>query len=308
MVLSLTAGLPVISDVLREKVKANLVISNRDAKLDLIHHYRSEFPKWSAQVRSGFNLCLFGLGSKKAMLEEFVNDFMFDMPRLVFNGTSSMISLKKILQTIFSCVLKLKKIPSSSTLSLHEGATHITSGFLRWISYIGSSLASQLCIVIHNIDSKWLKSSSTQLCLSALAALGKVSMIVSVDDINAFKLWDHSILASSCYLFVECTTFMPYWFELSTAQEKNSSTNSAKRVKYIWPTLTPNIKSALLLLKKPMRFEDWYGKCLDAMLVSNEGAFSGYIQEMKDHDLVEEQGGMLKLNFSVDLIEMDNDD
>uniref|UniRef100_A0A2D4J0I6 Origin recognition complex subunit 2 n=1 Tax=Micrurus lemniscatus lemniscatus TaxID=129467 RepID=A0A2D4J0I6_MICLE len=71
----------------------------------LMKQYESLFYKWMLQLHLGFNIVLYGLGSKRDLLENFRVSLLQDSVHLVVNGFFPNISIKSILNSITEEVL-----------------------------------------------------------------------------------------------------------------------------------------------------------------------------------------------------------
>ncbi|KAF6031286.1 ORC2 [Bugula neritina] len=78
----------------------------------LMEEHRAMFRKWMLQLCLGFNLILYGYGSKKGLLEEFRKTVCSDYHCVVINGFFPSITLKNIIVSICEDCLQLKEIPS----------------------------------------------------------------------------------------------------------------------------------------------------------------------------------------------------
>ncbi|XP_015723622.1 origin recognition complex subunit 2 isoform X2 [Coturnix japonica] len=72
---------------------------------DLNQQYESLFSKWMLQLHLGFNIVLYGLGSKHDLLEKFRTSMLQDSVHLVVNGYFPSITVKSVLNSITEEVL-----------------------------------------------------------------------------------------------------------------------------------------------------------------------------------------------------------
>lgn len=174
----------------RTALLKNIPISNQKAKESLLASYRLQFQKWHMLLLAGFNLCFYGLGSKRDILREFFVEKCGHACRLIFNGNARTISVRKILQTILRNVLHVNSLTSNFLLLKEindESVSSIDSGLIKWVSYIDSNLTTKLFILINNIDSLQLRSAASQWILANLASCKNICLVASVDDIHAQK-------------------------------------------------------------------------------------------------------------------------
>ena len=158
--------------------------------------HRQQFTQWKFEVDNGYNILLFGYGSKRTLVEAFATEELAEeMSVLVVNGYFPTLSLETILSEILE----------------HVGAP-VTGDKLQQIA---THLREPLAVVVHSLDSPVLRTPKNQQILSNLAANKYITMIASVDHVNAPLLFDS--LKSSRYNFLwhDATTFIPYKHELS---------------------------------------------------------------------------------------------
>ena len=112
---------------------------------------RKQFKKWKYLMSQDFNLVLYGLGSKRALLNEFHQELLNNNDALVVNGYFPSISIKQVLSSIINDILELK---SNIGASLAEQADCIMKAY--------NSMADDLYLVVHNIDGPMLRNESSR--------------------------------------------------------------------------------------------------------------------------------------------------
>ncbi|MGH0117656.1 UNVERIFIED_CONTAM: hypothetical protein FKN15_041848 [Acipenser sinensis] len=120
---------------------------------------------------------LFGLGSKRTLLEKFRTSMLLGSIHVVINGFFPSITIRSILNSVTEEVLE------------YEGHFHNP---LDQMDFIVKTLKEdpdlQLFLLIHNIDGQMLRGDKTQQILGQLAAIPNLHLIASIDHINA-PLW-----------------------------------------------------------------------------------------------------------------------
>jgi origin recognition complex subunit 2 len=196
-----------------------------------------QFPQWKFEVDNGYNILLFGYGSKRTIMESFATEELAEeMSVLVVNGYFPTLSLEAVLSEI------LEHISESTTGDK--------------LQQIATRLREPLTILVHSLDSPVLRQPKNQQILSTLAANQYITMIASVDHVNAPLLFDS--LKSSRYNFLwhDTTTFIPYKHELSfeTQTFLSGSTSATAAVgglsgiKAVLNNLTSNARGLYLIL------------------------------------------------------------
>ncbi|KAK9456565.1 origin recognition complex, subunit 2 [Dipodascopsis uninucleata] len=183
----------------------------------LLSLHRSLFPQWAFELSQGFNILLYGVGSKRDLVLDYAQQYLDSVPVLVVNGYNPLIDVKEILSHVVGFLLdepetKIpKNIPDLQSLILSSSASTTDATFP--FDYY----QPKVVVIIHNIDGYALRNERTQSILSSLASHSDVSMIATVDHINAPALWDTNKLAAFNFVWHDATTLTPYTVETSFA-------------------------------------------------------------------------------------------
>lgn len=139
----------------------------------MIEEYKSYFPKWLYILNEGYNLLLYGLGSKRQLLQSFHRSVLSQQTVLVINGFFPSLTLKDILDSITNDILDAGVSPANP----HEAADMIEEEF---------ALIPQthLFLIVHNLDGAMLRNSRCQSILSRLSKVPNIHLLASVDHIN----------------------------------------------------------------------------------------------------------------------------
>ncbi|CAL1713389.1 unnamed protein product [Somion occarium] len=185
--------------------------------------YRSAFPKFLLQLEQGFNLLFYGAGSKRDVLNSFV-EYIHRRRKVhvvVANAFNPNFTIKDLLNSIENV------LDTSSAPSTQRGVEGQFNRIHHVLNHTETS--PRLCILIHNIDSPSLLSTKAKAMLSNLASDPNVHLLASVDNIAFPLLW--SLGESSgrkqssgyAWLYHDLTTLRPYDFELSYADRSSIS-------------------------------------------------------------------------------------
>ncbi|KAL7063675.1 hypothetical protein AAHC03_01555 [Spirometra sp. Aus1] len=166
----------------------------------------SLFPKWLAYLREGFNLLMYGVGSKRELISRFRKDLLAGENCIEVSGYLPTIGMRQILSAILSDILQLSDIPSVVAKQLD-----IISDFF---SRPGASEAP-LYLLIHNIDGRNLRTAKAQAILARLAAVPHIHLVASLDNVNLPILWSQTELSRFSWLWEDCSTLAPYAEEAS---------------------------------------------------------------------------------------------
>lgn len=134
--------------------------------------YKKLFPKWLYILNQGFNVLLYGLGSKKQLLETFHSIHLMNETVMVVNGFFPSLTIKDILNTICNDILNI----NMASRNYHEIVDAVKI-------YLHNN-DMNIFLLIHNIDGVMLRNHKAQLILSRLASIPQIHLIASVDHIK----------------------------------------------------------------------------------------------------------------------------
>ncbi|XP_071604017.1 origin recognition complex subunit 2 [Heliangelus exortis] len=262
---------------------------------ELNQQHEALFTKWMLQLRLGFNIVLYGLGSKRELLEKFRASVLLDVVHLVVNGYFPSITVKSILNSITEEVLDY----GGSFCSPFDQLEFIIRKFKE-----DSSV--ELYVLIHNLDSQMLRGERSQQILAQLSSLPSIYLIASIDHINAPLMWDQAKLSLFNWLWYETTTFIPYVEETSYENSllvQQSGSLALSSLTHVLRSLTPNARGIFRLLAQyqlenkdnpsypGLSFQDFYRQCREAFLVNSELTLRAQLTEFRDHKLIRTKRG-----------------
>ncbi|NWY48521.1 ORC2 protein, partial [Sylvia atricapilla] len=262
---------------------------------DLNEQHESLFSKWMLQLHLGFNIVLYGLGSKRDLLEKFRTSLLLDSVHLVVNGYFPSITVRSILNSITEEVLD------------HIGTFRSPLDQLEFITKRFKEDSSlELYVLIHNLDSQMLRGERSQQILAQLSSLPSIYLIASIDHINAPLMWDQTKLRLYNWLWYETTTFNPYVEETSYENSllvQQSGSLALSSLTHVLHSLTLNARGIFRLLaqhqleKKDnpsypgLSFQDFYQQCREAFLVNSDLTLRAQLTEFRDHKLIRTKRG-----------------
>lgn len=139
----------------------------------IMEEYRSYFAKWMCILNEGFNILLYGLGSKRQLLQSFHREILAQQTVLVINGFFPSLTLKDVLDSITSEILDAGPSPANA----HEAVDMIEEEFALIPE-------THLFLIIHNLDGAMLRNVKAQDILSRLARVPNIHLLASIDHIN----------------------------------------------------------------------------------------------------------------------------
>ncbi|XP_065493991.1 origin recognition complex subunit 2 isoform X2 [Caloenas nicobarica] len=257
---------------------------------ELNQQHESLFSKWMLHLHWGFNIVLYGLGSKRDLLEKFRTSVLQDSVHLVVNGYFPSITVRSILNSITEEVLD------------HTGTFHSPLDHLEFIvKRFKEDSSLELYVLIHNLDSQMLRGEKSQQILAQLSSLPNIYLIASIDHINAPLMWDQAKLSLYNWLWYETTTFSPYAEETSYENSflvQQSGSLALSSLTHVLRSLTPNARGIFRLLARyqleykdnpsypGLSFQDFYQQCREAFLVNSDLTLRAQLTEFRDHKLI----------------------
>jgi origin recognition complex subunit 2 len=189
----------------------------------LLELHSRAYDQWIFELEEGFNICLYGYGSKRAITSEFTARIYQHLlgqapykgtnttPKIVvINGYAPGVTLKDVLTTIASAVVsKSGKLPNQPSSLL----TYIFEHLSR------DPPLHPLLVVINSIDSANLRKYPS--ALASLAAHPSIHLLCTADTPNFPLLWDVGLRAQYRFLFHDATTFAPYTVEIDPVETVN---------------------------------------------------------------------------------------
>lgn len=205
----------------RSTAKRTLEVPWHGAARDLV------FSRFCVQLQEGFNLLLYGAGSKRDVLNalaKHINKKRKDV--IVVNAFNPGFTIKDLLASIEA----MPSFPEQSGSGIEAQTRRIHKHF--------ASTEHELTLIIHNIDAPALRKAQAQSALAVLAANPHIHIAASADTIAFPQLWsltdaftrkaaataaDTAPAQGYAWLFHDVTTLAPYDFELAHADRSSLS-------------------------------------------------------------------------------------
>ncbi|KAF9918054.1 Origin recognition complex subunit 2, partial [Lobosporangium transversale] len=271
--------------------------------------YEEQFSQWYFELVSGFNLLMYGYGSKRLLLTKFAMITLTDAPLIIVNGYFPTVTVKEVLDKISSGALGHSK----PTGTLQEQIALIQAYFSQ-----PDRAIQKIYLLIHNIDGASLRSEKSQSALSLLASCPQIHLIASIDHINANILWDTVKAARFRWVWHELTTFKPYLTETSFENSimVRQGELGPRGIQFVLASLTSNGRGLFKILAEHqiqaeqeitaesgsgtvtknqldlgMPYNTLFKKCQENFLVSNALTFRTQLTEFRDHRIVQSKKG-----------------
>ena len=191
----------------------------------LLELHSRAFDQWIFELEEGFNICLYGYGSKRNITDKFAAHLYQHLagmttykgskktPKIaVVNGYAAGTTLKELLTTIASIAVSANtKLPNQPAVLLEFLLEHLSS----------SPPPHPIPVILNSIDSVYLRKSPTPAMLARLAAHPSINLICTADTPNFPLLWDVGLRTQYKFLFHDATTFTPYDAEIDVVETVN---------------------------------------------------------------------------------------
>ncbi|KAM3507384.1 hypothetical protein MY11210_007165 [Beauveria gryllotalpidicola] len=298
-------------DVARRKGAAATQRHAKDVEyLETLH--AESFAQWALELAQGFSLCLYGFGSKRALLKRFaayLHDLVPDSPIVIVNGYAPTASIREIL----SCVARAVLPPTTNKKSLLLPSAQPLATARSILAHLAP--AATLTILVHSIDAAALRraSPSSYAVLACLAAHPAVHLVCSADAPDFPLLWDVGARSAFAFVFHDATTFAPLaaGVELDPVDEvhellgrKAHRVHGREGVAFVLKSLPENARNLFRLLvgevlvamdedaagredgAAGVEYRMVYNKAVEEFVCSSEMAFRTLLKEFHDHQII----------------------
>ena len=241
----------------------------------LLELHSRAYDQWTFELEEGFNVCLYGYGSKRAIADNYAAHLYEQLaerapykgtkktpPIVVVNGYTSGITIKDILTTVASVAIPSRlKLPNQPASLLAYMLDYLTE----------NPPPHPIPIILNSIDSPNLRRSPTPTILATLASHPQINLVCTADTPNFPLLWDVGLKAQYKFLFHDATTFAPYNAEIDVVETVNELLGRSGRrvggrdgVGFVLRSLPENARSLFKILVEEQ---------LGLLLMDDDGGF-----------------------------------
>ena len=204
-------------DEIKNEVEDERLRKHPKEKDQILERLPLLFPQMRHYMNCGFNLLVYGVGSKRKFLNLFAMKNLNNEPTLIINGFHSAATMKSITNPMlgFAGRKKLKnadKQSTRSTQSIYDQVDQIKRLFSGFSSIESNHV--NFNIVIHSMDAGLLKNEEFQNQLSQIATTDSIKIIIAVDHIKSGMLWSEQMLDRFNLIALEVNTYEDYDIEL----------------------------------------------------------------------------------------------
>ncbi|KAM6522214.1 Origin recognition complex subunit 2 [Fusarium falciforme] len=279
---------------------------HHEADIEYLESLHAEsFPQWSFELSQGFNLCLYGYGSKRRLLHKLAghlharNRWDKGDKIVIINGYAPTTTMREILSTIGTAIDPSQRIPLAQPSIMVQAV----------LSHLANS-SMTLTLIVNSIDAAPLRKPASQAALAQLAAHPRIRLICSADTPDFALLWDIGVRSALNLVFHDCTTFAAYTAELDVVDEVHEllgrnahRVNGREGVAFVLRSLPENAKNLFRLLvgevliameeegdggDEPtgVEYRMVYNKAVEEFICSSEMAFRTLLKEFHDHQII----------------------
>nr|POE76142.1 origin recognition complex subunit 2 [Quercus suber] len=178
--------------------------------------HRRAFDQWMFELNEGFNICLYGYGSKRNLTDSFAQHVYAEsetIPQIVVvNGYAPALSLRDIISTLAQAIVpKHISLPAQPQALLNLLTTFLSD----------HTPSQPMILIMNSLDHIQLRKPSTQSFIAQIAAHPAISLVATCDTPNFPLLWDVTLTRRLRFLYHDSTTFEPYKAEIDTVEDVN---------------------------------------------------------------------------------------
>ncbi|KAF4636692.1 hypothetical protein G7Y89_g1389 [Cudoniella acicularis] len=307
-------------------------VNNRKILQDL---HAKLFSQWQFELSQDFNICIYGYGSKRAILMRFA-DYLYGsetsdtkLKIVVVNGYVQNLTVRDVLNTIAAAISGPGQRMGSQPAEMLESL----------ITLLEEDESQSVTVIVHSIDRLPLRRPATQAILSRLSAHPQIKFVASADHPSFPLLWDSSLRSTYNFLFHNCTTFEPYTVEIDVVDEVNDLLGRSGRrvggkegVSFVLKSLPENAKNLFRVLigeqlvaldegfadgrngddgnddnerrtnnlrksEPGVEYRVLYQKAVEEFICSNEMNFRTLLKEFHDHQMIQSRKDALGIEM-----------
>ncbi|KAI1123294.1 origin recognition complex subunit 2-domain-containing protein [Nemania abortiva] len=273
--------------------------------LDSIHV--QSFPQWAFELSQGFSVCLYGYGSKRALLHKFAKH-VYNL--ITDHGSHRIVIVNGYVRANMSSLRDILSVIAGAVDPKHKLAAGGPSIMMDSLKSLLSTHDITLTVILNSIDAAPLRRPGFQPILAQLAAHPQIQFICSADTPDFTLLWDSSLRSSFSFVFHDCTTFAPFTAELEVVDDvhellgrKARRVGGKEGVTYVLRSLTENARNLYRLLvgevlvamddeadstsENPgVEYRMIFNKAVEEFICSSEMSFRTLLKEFHDHQMI----------------------
>jgi origin recognition complex subunit 2 len=174
------------------------------------------FLQWQFELREGFNVCLYGWGSKRKLVQKFA-EWLYPRynpaPKIVIvNGYTPKLQIRTVLSTLRTAVLGDKnptRLVGQPNEILDLLLSHLTD----------HPPPTPVFVMVNSIDAASLRRPGSQSLLAKAAAHPSINVVATADTPSFPLMWNNTLRDQFNFAFHDGTTYVPYEAELSIVDD-----------------------------------------------------------------------------------------
>lgn len=267
----------------------------------LVHEHSLQFGKWAKYLEYGFNVLLYGVGSKIELLNSFFLHLQeYPTYRVKAFAYHPSFSVRKLLAKLQTIIAKEFEHSCNQDASL----TDMLSATIEGLDYCFKNDQNfSITILIHSLDAPNLKTEDAQQKISKLASHPCIRLVASADHVHLARLWSLSVLAQFNFVSFAVPTYEPYSLETSFSKEslrffsKHSADSALQGLKHVIQSMTTTQHLVLKALveicqeqaKTQVSVKELFQSCKNDFIVTTEKQLMDYLLESRDHQVLAEK-------------------
>ncbi|KAL3798358.1 hypothetical protein HJC23_005011 [Cyclotella cryptica] len=271
--------------------------------------YGAQFREWALSLSIGQSILLYGLGSKRCILESFGDALAAEGNVIMINGYDVDLDLTEFLDLMAQIVSPDGSTPFDHSSS-NPSEVEIRRGWVKKSVYIAENYSedSPLFVLLHNIDGKKLSSWCVQEALATLTAKSKrdgfpmIRIAASIDDINRSMFWDPHTENKFNWVWKLVHTYRPHFEEFKHGPQEGFQKKTKKirsnmqdvAVKMVLKSLASKHKDVVKLLAtlqsrsaSTISYAELKDACLKNLIVASDSTLRAVLKELKDHGMLQ---------------------
>ncbi|KAL1407093.1 Origin recognition complex subunit 2 [Vanrija albida] len=167
---------------------ANGVRAGQARVHEALERASAHFDQWAAELEAGFNLLLYGYGSKRRVANRFLESHLAQRGHCaVVNGHFPQLGIRDVLAALED-TLKIADAPAPPAATPLERAA-----YRLYAAFSGKRKTPPLFLVLHNIDAPALRTPKALAALSLLASSPRIHLVATFDHVNTPLLFSATL-------------------------------------------------------------------------------------------------------------------
>ncbi|KAJ8111076.1 hypothetical protein OPT61_g6241 [Boeremia exigua] len=233
--------------------------SHEPEKDFLMELHSRAFDQWIFELEEGFNICLYGYGSKRAITESFTAHLYYHLLETVpYKGSTKRPKIAVV--NAYVAGTSMKEVLTSVTSTFVPTSTKLPNQPALLLDFVLELLSAEppphpIFVVLNSIDSPYLRKSPAPSMLARLAAHPLINLICTADTPNFSLMWDVGLKTQFKFLFHDATTFASYDAEIDVVETVNELLGRSGRrvggrdgVGFVLRSLPENARSLFRIL------------------------------------------------------------